>query len=63
MDCKPCKWLSTILLVLIIVFAYAPNLVSGIDGKWVVIVAAILVLVSELMNNSTCEVAPVKKKK
>jgi len=51
MNCK-CNWVEAILAIIIIVFAYMPG-----SSKWVIIIAAILLLLHALIckNCQMCE--------
>ena len=47
MKCN-CKWTEIILAIIIGVFAYWPALIPKLDGKWIVLVAALVLLIHGL---------------
>ena len=55
------KWCGPILGIIIIVFAFNPDLIPAISGKWVVIIAAVLSILNCWQCHRTC-VTPKKKK-
>ena len=61
MDCCH-KWLGPVLALIIVVFAWNPTLISSIDGKWVIIIAAVLSLLNCMKCQSVCCPTTTKKK-
>jgi len=57
-----CKWAEVILLLLIIIWAIWANL-FGIPSFWVIIIAAVILLIHELSNKSCCTDVKAKPKK
>ena len=54
-----CKWTESVLAIVIIVFALWPALISSaVVGKWIVIVAAALILIHGLACNHCGICAP-----
>jgi hypothetical protein len=60
MGCN-CKWMEIIISVVILVFAIWPELIPGLQGSWVVIVAAALLLIHALMCKNCGACMPEKK--
>ena len=55
MGCN-CKWTETILALVILVFAIWPSLIPQVQGSWIIIVAAVLLLIHAwtCKNCGTC---------
>jgi hypothetical protein len=66
MNCKMCRWSRLVLLLIALIFTVWPSLIAGIDGKWIAIVAILLLIIRTLIpDRMVCddEKADVKKKK
>jgi cytosine/uracil/thiamine/allantoin permease len=60
-----CKYLDTILAAIILIFAIWPTFIPWINGKWIVAIAAIVILLHDLICKKckSCELVEKEKPK